>query len=426
MGLSQATMNAIARAQKATSISTASIGTKAFADSYEKAYSEQVEKLAKEEERKEEAKMNSLDHLEELTGLGSKLGKFKNIGETILKGAKDKIYETYDLTSQFDQTVAQRQIMADVEKELEPFGAANDYIQSLIKANDLENLDVSMKAETNFAGTKYNKYQVLQGLGEGHEVSEDGKTISGYVTLEDKTKQPITINVKDIPTEAFKISTYDSEFSGKLEETVKTFVSAATKNNFSKKEIINMVENYSREQSEDTAKTWVYNHYHEYPTDEQIKSVDAKNPNKSYFKRKLEERMTETIMSRYKREIPEVDEPEVEEVDEPTPRELEYKSGKALYDAQISKIDKMNRGTRRSVDYYKSKKFELDLPSNFVVIREGEGEKMKMAIVNSDEKTESGEDRRMIRLTNQSLDRLKEQLRAAVIGKEKYFEQYMD
>jgi len=51
---------------------------------------------------------------------------------------------------------------------------------------------------------------------------------------------------------------------------------------------------------------------------------------------------------------------------------------------------------------------------------------MKMAIVNSDEKTESGEDRRMITLTNQSLDRLKEQLRAAVIGKEKYFEQYID
>ena len=86
----------------------------------------------------------------------------------------------------------------------------------------------------------------------------------------------------------------------------------------------------------------------------------------------------------------------------------------------------MNRGTRRSVDYYKSEKFELDLPSNFVVIKEGDGDEMKMAIVNSDEKTESGEDRRMITLTNQSLDRLKEQLRAAVIGKEKYFEQYID
>jgi hypothetical protein len=41
-------------------------------------------------------------------------------------------------------------------------------------------------------------------------------------------------------------------------------------------------------------------------------------------------------------------------------------------------------------------------------------------------KTESGEDRRMIRLTNQSLGRLKEQLKSAVIGKEKYFEKYMD
>lgn len=425
MGLSQATMNAIARAQKATSISTASIGSKAFAESFEKAYSEQVEKLKKEEERKEEAKMNSLDHLEELTGLGSKLGKFKDIGETILKGAKDKIYETYDLTSQFDQTVAQRQIMADVEKELEPFGVANDYIQSLIKANDLENLDVSMKAETNFAGTKYNKYQVLQGLGEGHNVSEDGKTIEGYVTLEDKTKQPITINVKDIPTEAFKISTYDPEFSKKLEETVETFVSAATKNNFSKKEIINMVENYSREQSEDTAKTWVYNHYHEYPTDEQIKSVDAKNPNKSYFKRRLEERMTETIMSRYKREIPEVKEPETE--DEPTPSELTYKAGKALYDKQINTIRGMRLPPEMSPkEYYKSQNFINDLPTNFIVEKTGEGDDMQIDIYNSDEKTMQGESRRMISVTNQSLRKLKEQLEGRVIGKEKYFEQYMD
>jgi hypothetical protein len=127
MGLSQATMNAIARAQKATSISTASVGSKAFADSYEKSYSEQVEKLAKEEERKEEAKLNSLDELEELTLLGTKLGKFGLEGEKILKAAKDEVYKTYDLKSTFDQTVAQREIMARVKKELEPFGEANLY-----------------------------------------------------------------------------------------------------------------------------------------------------------------------------------------------------------------------------------------------------------------------------------------------------------
>ena len=108
MGLSQATMNAIARAQKATSITTASVGGKAFAESYEKAYEEQVEKLKKEEEKLEQSKINSLNHLEELSLLGTKLGKFGPEGEKILKAAKDRIYETYDLNSQFDQTVKQR------------------------------------------------------------------------------------------------------------------------------------------------------------------------------------------------------------------------------------------------------------------------------------------------------------------------------
>ena len=60
MGLSQATMNAIARAQKATSVSTASVGSKAFAESFEKGYEEQVEKLRKEEEKLEQSKINSL------------------------------------------------------------------------------------------------------------------------------------------------------------------------------------------------------------------------------------------------------------------------------------------------------------------------------------------------------------------------------
>ena len=424
MGLSQATMNAIARAQKATSISTASVGTKAFADSYEKAYSKQVEELAKEEERKEEAKMNSLDHLDEMTELGSKLGKFRDIGETVLKSAKDKVYKTYDLASTFDQTIAQREVMQQVKKDLEPYGVANQLVQSAIAADSQGILDNSMKAQTNFAGTGFNKYQVMEGLGEGHSVSDDGKFLETVVTDKENKKHTVQLPVADLGKDEYKIPTINATNQKRLEDDITLFVATAQKQNFDEKKVKNMIQNYALEKTEADAESWVYNFFNEKPTDENIKSPPKEG--KSYFKQRLEARMLGTIMSRHKYKAPEVDEPEVEEEDEPTPRELEYKSGKALYDAQISKIDKMNRGTKRSVDYYKSEKFELDLPSNFVVIKEGDGDEMKMAIVNSDEKTESGEDRRMITLTNQSLDRLKEQLRAAVIGKEKYFEQYID
>ena len=424
MGLSQATMNAIARAQKATATSLMSTATDAFSKSYEKAYSEQVEKLAKEEERKEEAKMNSLDHLDEMTELGSKLGKFRDIGETVLKSAKDKVYKTYDLASTFDQTIAQREVMQQVKKDLEPYGVANQLVQSAIAGVSQGTLDTSMKAQVNFAGTDYNKYQIMQGLGEGHSVSKDGKILNTVVKDEEGNTYDAELLVADLGKDEYKISTITPATQKRLEDDITLFVATAQKQNFDEKKVKNMIQNYALEKTEADAESWVYNFFNEKPTDEDIKSPPKEG--KSYFKQRLEARMLKTIMSRHKYEAPEVDEPEVEEEDEPTPRELEYKSGKALYDAQISKIDKMNRGTRRSVDYYKSEKFELDLPSNFVVIKEGEGDEMKMAIVNSDEKTESGEDRRMITLTNQSLDRLKEQLRAAVIGKEKYFEQYID
>ena len=424
MGLSQATMNAIARAQKATATSLMSTATDAFSKSYEKAYSEQVEKLAKEEERKEEAKMNSLDHLDEMTELGSKLGKFRDIGETVLKSAKDKVYKTYDLASTFDQTIAQREVMQQVKKDLEPYGVANQLVQSAIAGVSQGVLDTSMKAQENFAGTDYNKYQIMQGLGEGHSVSKDGKILNTVVKDEEGNTYDAELLVADLGKDEYKISTINPATQKRLEDDITLFVATAQKQNFDEKKVKNMIQNYALEKTEADAESWVYNFFNEKPTDEDIKSPPKEG--KSYFKQRLEARMLGTIMSRHKYEAPEVDEPEVEEEDEPTPRELEYKSGKALYDAQISKIDKMNRGTKRSVDYYKSEKFELDLPSNFVVIKEGDGDKMKMAIVNSDEKTESGEDRRMITLTNQSLDRLKEQLRAAVIGKEKYFEQYID
>ena len=244
MGLSQATMNAIARAQKATATSLMSTATDAFSKSYEKAYSEQVEKLAKEEERKEEAKMNSLDHLDEMTELGSKLGKFRDIGETVLKSAKDKVYKTYDLASTFDQTIAQREVMQQVKKDLEPYGVANQLVQSAIAADSQGILDNSMKAQTNFAGTGFNKYQVMEGLGEGHSVSDDGKFLETVVTDKENKKHTVQLPVADLGKDEYKIPTINATNQKRLEDDITLFVATAQKQNFDKKKVKNMIQNY--------------------------------------------------------------------------------------------------------------------------------------------------------------------------------------
>jgi len=424
MGLSEATMNAIARAQKATATSLVSTATDAFSKSYEKSYSEQVEKLAKEEERKEEAKMNSLDHLDEITELGSKLGKFRDIGETVLKSAKDKVYKTYDLTSTFDQTIAQREVMEQVKKDLEPYGIANQLVQSAISSVSQGTLDTSMKAQVNFAGTDYNKYQVMQGLGEGHSVSKDGKILKTVVKDEEGNTYNVELPVADLGKDEYKIPTINPATQKTLENDITLFVSTAQKQNFDEKKVTSMVQNYVLEKTEADAKSWVYNYFNENPTDEDIKS--APEEGKSHFKQRLEARMLATIMLRAPYEAPEVDEPEVEEEDEPTPSERKYKSGKALYDAQVSKIDKMNRGGKRSVDYYKSEKFQKDLPSNFKVEIAGEGDNMEIDIYNSDETTMQGEARRSISVTNQSLDRLKEELKVMIVDRADYYETFKD
>ena len=86
----------------------------------------------------------------------------------------------------------------------------------------------------------------------------------------------------------------------------------------------------------------------------------------------------------------------------------------------------MNRGTRRSVDYYKSEKFQKDLPSNFKVEVTGEGDNMEIDIYNSDETTMQGEARRSISVTNQSLDQLKEELKVMIVDRADYYETFKD
>tara|TARA_X000001382_G_scaffold64681_1_gene44836 strand:- start:683 stop:1972 length:1290 start_codon:yes stop_codon:yes gene_type:complete len=292
MGLSQATMNAIARAQKATATSTASVGANAFADSYEKAYSEQVEKLAKEEEKLEKAKLNSLDELEELTLLGTKLGKFGPEGEKILKAAKDEVYKTYDLKSTFDQTVAQREIMARVKKELEPFGETNLYLQSAIKANSTKSLDKSMIEIKNFAGSKYNKYQVVQALGEKHEVV-DKETIRTYIDGNE-----INIKIADFKNQEFAISNNDLQLQEQFLKDENTFVRDARQSNMTNNQVENMVDEYMRNIDQQGKKNLLYNFFN---IDLSEEAANYEGP-EDIYKTTLKERMLKRIRSRYNEE----------------------------------------------------------------------------------------------------------------------------
>ena len=293
MGLSQATMNAIARAQKATSVSTASVGSKAFAESFEKGYEEQVEKLKKEEEKLEQSKTNSLNTLEELTSLGTKLGKFGPEGEKILKAAKDRIYETYDLNSQFDQTVKQREIMAEVRKELEPFAETNLYLTSVMESNTTKTLDKSMAEVKNFAGTEFNKYEVLQALGENHEVV-DRENIRTFIGEGDDRKE-ITIKISDLKTQDFAVSNKDLDLQKQYLGAVETFVRDARQSNFTNAQVENMVDKYVMNLDQASKKDLLYNYFSVDLSGQAANIEEGQN----IYKDVLKSRMMENITSRY-------------------------------------------------------------------------------------------------------------------------------
>ena len=293
MGLSQATMNAIARAQKATSVSTASIGSKAFAESFEKGYEKQVEKLKKEEEKMEKAKINSLNTLEELTLLGTKLGKFGPEGEKILKAAKDRIYETYNLDSQFDQTVKQREIMAEVRKELKPFAETNLYLASVIESNTTKTLDKSMTEVKNFAGTEFNKYEVLQALGENHEVV-DRENIRTFIGEGDDRKE-IILKISDLKTQDFAISNKDLNLQKQYLDDENQFVRDARQSNMTNAQVENMVDEYMMNIDQQGKKDLLYNFFN-VDLSEQAANIEE---GQEIYKDALKARMLERIPGRY-------------------------------------------------------------------------------------------------------------------------------
>ena len=343
MGLSAATLNAIQRAQRAQGVNLVGESIDAFGKAYKKAYTERVEKLAKENEQLEENKIKSLDVLEELSLLGTKLGKFGPEGEKILRMAKDEIYSTYDLKSQFDQTVKQREILQRVRKELEPFAETNQYIQGLIKSNTTQSLDRSMMAMTNFAGSGFNKYEVLQALGANHEVV-DKNTIS--TKIGDTT---INIPIADLKTSDYKISNIDSKLQESYLDAENQFVRDARQSNFTNAQVKNMVDQYVLELNQDQKTNLTYNFFSQ---DEMDQTIDSES--KDIYGDIIRKRMTERISGRYAYESPKVEEDESRDFED-------------FYNQSINTINELpdTIGPFTGGNYYLSSNFEDNLPEGY-------------------------------------------------------------
>ena len=407
MALNAATLNAIQKAQ--LGFDQGVQAGSGFSQAFDTAYKAKVEKLAKRAEQEEEYRLASMDLIDQYEAENEKLGVFSSVAtENILKPAKNKLFDVTNIQSKVDQELMEREVGREMSSKMKPLADASLYLQGLIKSNADVSFSNSLSDELiELNGKQYNKKEFLQALGTNH-------TAKNLDTISFKFKnENIDLPISKLKEEQFKYGNINSETLADHDTAMNRFTTSARQSNFAGAQVDNMVNQFLINQPNSVKRDLAYNYYQ--------KDEDDKNKDVETF---LKERMKSKIQSGYAYKQPEVEE---EEEDDLTPRESEYKSGKALYDSQIDKIDTMRLRPEMSFkEYYRSAQFEKDLPTNFVVERTGEGDDMEIDIYNSDEKTESGESRRMISVTNQSLNRLKQQLKGAVVGKEKYFERYID
>jgi hypothetical protein len=408
MALSEATLRAIQRAQNSLAKSTFSTAASSFGDSYQKAYKAQIEANKKEEEELEKNKIASLKNRDILMANGESLGYFTNIGAGILNNFADQYADTHKL-SQYEGQVAQRNINREAQIKLKPYAEAAELQMETIDSVEKGILDKSLK---NFKDEKtgLSHYTILQ------EIAKTDKVYEGGFIIKNKNGEEIKIPFEDVP----ELKNVDVDMLNDYNSGINELIRTARSEKMSQANIESMVTDFVMNLDANTQKNVLAN-YHSIITDD-LSQYEGNEPALSNL---LEQRITATINNRYKEEIPEVDEPETD--DDLTPSELTYKAGKALYDEQINTIRSMRLPPEMSPkEYYRSQNFINDLPTNFIVEKTGEGDDMQIDIYNSDEKTMQGESRRMISVTNQSLRKLKEQLEGRVIGKEKYFEKFLD
>lgn len=382
MGLSTETLKAIQRAQLAEE--PANIA-QSFSEGFQKVYQDNIKKLKEEEEKLEEIKLNSLDNLDKLEGFGSSLGNFTPAGEKILMDAKQKIYDTYKLDSEFDRQIAQRNILNEVRKQMKPFADVNNYIQNAIKGNSSKNLDKSMAmTEISIGGKNYSKLDIIQAIGQNAEASDDGAFLKFNIKGTD-VQLPITDLLNK---DEFKISITNEDFLKNHEADIKTFATAARQGNFTKAQVENMVDQYLPELDMEDQNSLLYNFY-------------SSNENDN-----LKTRMVNRIQSLYTYKKPEAEKPK------------ELKSGEAYYNATIKAIDELppmvNAQAREG--FYKSSLFTDKLPEGYVSSGEFD-EDGDMIIQNSNN------NKQILITANEPLTSVKAKLKSIATGRSRFFTQ---
>ena len=382
MGLSTETLKAIQRAQLAEEPVNIA---QSFSEGFQKVYQDNIKKLKEEEERLEEIKLNSLDNLDKLEGFGSNLGNFTPAGEKILMDAKQKIYDTYKLDSEFDRQIAQRNILNEVRKQMKPFADVNNYIQNAIKGNSSKNLDKSMgMTEISIGGKNYSKLDIIQAIGQNAEASDDGAFLKFNIKGTD-VQLPITDLLNK---DEFKISVTNEDFLKNHEADIKTFATAARQGNFTKAQVENMVDQYLPELDIEDQNSLLYNFY-------------SSNENDN-----LKTRMVNRIQSLYTYKKPEAEKPK------------EPKSGEAYYNATIKAIDELppmvNAPAREG--FYKSNLFTNKLPEGYVSSGEFD-EDGDMIIQNSNN------NKQILITANEPLSSVKAKLKSIATGRSRFFTQ---
>lgn len=179
--------------------------------------------------------------------------------------------------------------MAEVRKELEPFAETNVYLSNIIESNATKSLDKSMTEVKNFAGTEYNKYEVLQALGENYEVV-DKENIRTFIG-----EKEITLKIADLKTQDFAISNKDLNLQKQFLDDENQFVRDARQSNMTNAQVERMVDEYMMNIDQQGKKDLLYNFFNVDLSDEAANYKGEED----IYKNALKARMLERITSRY-------------------------------------------------------------------------------------------------------------------------------
>lgn len=295
MGLSEATLRAIQRAQNSLAKSTFSTAASSFGDSYQKAYKAQIEANKKEEEKIEKNKIASLKNRDILMASGESLGHFTNIGAGILNTFADQYADTHKL-SQYEGQVAQRNINREAQVKLKPYAEAAQLQMETIDSVEKGILDKSLK---NFKDEKtgLSHYTILQ------EIAKTDKVYEGGFIIKDDNNKEIKIPFEDVP----ELKNIDAGMLKDYNSGINELIRTARSENMSDSSVESMVTDFVMNLDANTQKNVLAN-YHSI-IDDDLSQYEGNEPELNNV---LEQRIIATINNRYKQDVEEEEEDDVD------------------------------------------------------------------------------------------------------------------